>query len=204
MYPARVAQNEEIDTNSNSSSLWGIGNRDGVVSIDILSDFCSSFFHKSVVKAAAEIEASADPSTLGGCHLPDKDVDYSVTQVRSWRSKNMHCAFSIRVYAKPRTSRFSMTSIHYFSNFKQCWGHHSLAQGPHFCASRLAPMPNTIASSCTIGCASALATRAGRCLLLAIPRMLCGQAAWSSFQQMSPFAATTTGNSNIDTRMGYF
>ena len=93
MYPARVAQNEEIDTNSNSSSLWGIGNRDGVVSIDILRDFCSSFSHKSVVKAAAEIEASADPSTLGGCHIPDKDVDYSITQVRSWRSKNMHCAF---------------------------------------------------------------------------------------------------------------
>ena len=39
MYPAQVAQNEEIDTNSNSSSLWGIGNRDGVVSIDILRDF---------------------------------------------------------------------------------------------------------------------------------------------------------------------
>ena len=93
MYPAEVAQNEEIDTNSNPSSLWGIGNRDGVVSIDILRDFCSSFSHKSVVKAAAEIEASADPSTLGGCHLPDKDVDYSITQVRSWRSKNMHCAF---------------------------------------------------------------------------------------------------------------
>ena len=90
----RNEDEEEVDTNaSNPSSLWGIGNRDGVVSVDTLHEYCSSLSHNSMVRAADEIEAGTDTSMLGGCHLADKDTDYSTKEVRSWRQKNMHCAF---------------------------------------------------------------------------------------------------------------
>ena len=83
-----VQEEENVD-NPDARSLWGCGNKRGVVCVDVLKDYANQF--TNIKKLVSHIEECHDPSRLGGMYVPDRNTDYNTATVAAWKKTHMHC-----------------------------------------------------------------------------------------------------------------
>ena len=72
-------------------SLWGCGNAQGIVAVNVLKEFTADKGSTSMVKLSNAIENDSDHARLGGVQVGDDKTSYDTKAVHTWKTKHMHC-----------------------------------------------------------------------------------------------------------------